>query len=79
VKPTVEASYGDWLREMLERAGLTITGLSKRLGVSRMTVHRWLKGESYPLPMFSRVLRLLGRDYGMPPPPPRPPREKEAA
>jgi transcriptional regulator with XRE-family HTH domain len=72
-------TYAEWLRDMLERGGLTITALSKRLGVSRSTVHRWLSGESYPLPMFSRVLKLLGRDYGMPAPPPRPPREKEAA
>lgn len=39
------STFGRWLKIMCKRHQMTITGLAERLGVTRQTVHYWVKGE----------------------------------
>jgi DNA-binding XRE family transcriptional regulator len=38
-------TFGQWLRVMCRWQRMTIAGLAERLGVTRQTVHYWVKGE----------------------------------
>lgn len=40
--------FGMWLREELSRRGLSQRQLSERMGVSPMTVTRWIHGATIP-------------------------------
>ena len=37
-------SFGEWLQIMCKRHQMTTAGLAERLGVTRQTVHYWVKG-----------------------------------
>lgn len=45
-KPNDQAMKPDTLRSLLKKNKVSITGAAKRLGISRVTVHRWLNGST---------------------------------
>lgn len=49
------------LRDLIRDAGMTVSGLAKRAGMSRDTLHRWLRGETSPrIDMIRKVADALG-------------------
>ncbi len=47
------------LREMMRRQGLTMRRLSESLGVARVTVQRWVKGERGMSKSTRTLMRLI--------------------
>lgn len=39
--------FGEWLQAMCKRHEMTTAGLAERLGITRQTVHYWVKGERH--------------------------------
>ncbi len=49
------------LRDLIRDAGMTVSGLSRASGISRDTIHRWLRGETSPrIDMIRKVADALG-------------------
>jgi len=52
------ATQREWLRLLRDRLGLTAQGLADRLGVSRMTIHRWETGRANSRPNLDHAREL---------------------
>lgn len=70
--PQIQAILGDRLRSYREAAGLTQVDLSRRAGLSPLTLQKAEHGGNFTIRTLLRVLRALGRleqlDTFLPPP-----------
>ena len=53
-----------FLPDKFRESGMSYEGLARRLGVSYVTVWRWVKGKASPHPMLRDQLVKLGLDDG---------------
>jgi hypothetical protein len=58
---TAEASFADWMADVLTREGLSHEDVARRLGVSVKTVARWVGGATEPR---LRDLRRIREQFG---------------
>jgi Helix-turn-helix len=57
----VNASFAEWMTDVLRREGITREGAARQLGVSAKTVSRWVGGETEPrLRELRRIQELFG-------------------
>ena len=49
------------VQELVDKSGLSVPAFAKRLGVSRMAVYRWLKGERTPTGLPLKALQRLAK------------------
>ena len=52
------------IKDLRQRAKMTLQQLADYLGVDKSTVHRWEKGESRPSQLAQRQLQRLHRKIG---------------
>ncbi|MGI8868675.1 MAG: helix-turn-helix domain-containing protein [Mycobacteriales bacterium] len=64
--PTVNATFADWLAEVLRRQGLSQETAARQLGVSVRTVSRWVRGQTEPR---MRQMRRISDVFGPVTPP----------
>jgi transcriptional regulator with XRE-family HTH domain len=57
------SAFGRWLEEKMGPLDLNISGLASLVGVSHVSVSRWMHGESQPRP---DNIRALSRALGVP-------------
>ncbi len=50
------------VKDLRSRVGLTQSEFARRLKVSPVTVSRWERGESSPLPVFERGMSLMSAE-----------------
>lgn len=60
---TGSSTFGRWLEAQIARLDLNISGLATLVGVSHVSVLRWMRGESEPRP---DNIRALSRALGVP-------------
>jgi len=61
--------FGKWLRDHMEREGMSMSGLARALGVAPTSVYRWLLGMAIPrhkhIQALARLLHVREADvYG---------------
>jgi DNA-binding XRE family transcriptional regulator len=59
-----DASFGEWLSDVMRRQGLSQQAAARQIGVSVRTVSRWVHGETEPR---MRDLRRVREVFGAPP------------
>lgn len=64
-------SLPDWLRRLRTALDLTQAQLARRIDVSRATVNRWERGQTYPDREHRYRLNEIARDEGFDPIVPR--------
>ena len=57
--PQPPSSNPDRIREIRNRLGLTQERFAQRLGVSFVTVSRWERGKSKPIPAFRKQIEAM--------------------
>jgi ribosome-binding protein aMBF1 (putative translation factor) len=53
-------STANTVRAEMARKGLKINAVAQKLGVSRVSLHRWLASDKIPIPYLLMLEKLLG-------------------